>query len=418
MERRVLRQWKPPIVNDFMAMIFYGLLKSTILKWKLDETGSLQNRLLSDQGDVESTLPIKRLQEIASFLRTRPDLKLKVSSETAQQLAAYFLGPDRKFSASEARLREMLVAYLDDYGFRCMNELKLEEPSLKDRPDFLFTILKNYLSGAEPIVGLVEEKESAIAMRAAQSQLKGQRLFKIIPKVWIFNLLVRYAKKAVKVREYQRFARTKMFGLMRGLFRACGQKFFDLGLIDDPQDVFYLTRDEIFATISGTSSTENIGAVARQRKSEFDVYRVEEELPDRIITRGATLSRDLKPSSTSVDFSAPLKGTSCCPGVVRGKVKVIASPSDDMSLNGEILVAARTDPGWVTLYPSAIGLLIERGSVLSHSAIVARELGLPAIVGIPNITKVLKTGDWVEMDAGKGTVKILDQKEIDHVCEA
>lgn len=91
-----------------------------------------------------------------------------------------------------------------------------------------------------------------------------------------------------------------------------------------------------------------------------------------------------------------------------------------MSLNGEILVAARTDPGWVTLYPSAKGLLVERGSVLSHSAIVARELGLPAIVGIPQITKFLKTGDVVEMDGAQGTVKVISRLsvEVQNVREA
>ena len=79
-----------------------------------------------------------------------------------------------------------------------------------------------------------------------------------------------------------------------------------------------------------------------------------------------------------------LQGTGCCPGTVKNKVKVLRShPSDEMKLNGEILVAGRTDPGWVPLYPAVSGILIERGSILSHSAIVAREMGIPAIVGIP-----------------------------------
>jgi pyruvate,water dikinase len=107
--------------------------------------------------------------------------------------------------------------------------------------------------------------------------------------------------------------------------------------------------------------------------------------------------------------SSDLKGTSCCPGIVTGTVKVILSPNDDMSLSDEILVAGKTDPGWVPLYPSARGVLIERGSLLSHTAIVAREMGLPAIVGVPNITKILKTGDVVEMDGSAGTIRIVSR---------
>ncbi len=80
-----------------------------------------------------------------------------------------------------------------------------------------------------------------------------------------------------------------------------------------------------------------------------------------------------------------------------------------MDLSGEILVAARTDPGWVFLFPAAAALLVERGSPLSHSAIVARELGLPAIVNIPGLTALLRTGDLVELDGRSGAVWLLER---------
>ena len=97
-------------------------------------------------------------------------------------------------------------------------------------------------------------------------------------------------------------------------------------------------------------------------------------------------------------------GTGCCPGIVRGPVRVVRDPRDAGIRHGEIIVAERTDPGWVMVFPSASGLLVERGSLLSHSAIVARELGLPTIVALPGLTRWLKDGDWVEMDGASGTV--------------
>jgi pyruvate,water dikinase len=107
-----------------------------------------------------------------------------------------------------------------------------------------------------------------------------------------------------------------------------------------------------------------------------------------------------------------LKGVSCCPGIVEGVVRVAKDISETKDLDGEILVTARTDPGWVPLYPMCSGLLIERGSLLSHSAVVARELGLPTIVGISGgLMKRLKTGMRIKMDAGKGKVYILDELE-------
>ncbi|MCY3902836.1 MAG: PEP-utilizing enzyme, partial [Caldilineaceae bacterium] len=103
-----------------------------------------------------------------------------------------------------------------------------------------------------------------------------------------------------------------------------------------------------------------------------------------------------------------LTGTPCCPGVVEGPVLVARTPAEAEQLDQQILVTARTDPGWVPLYPSCAGLLIERGSLLSHSAVVARELGLPTIVGISGgLMQKLQTGQRVRMDASKGEVRIL-----------
>jgi len=198
------------------------------------------------------------------------------------------------------------------------------------------------------------------------------------------------------------------------IFRAIGRRFKELGVLRRADDIFYLTREEIFSFVVGTSPTQDLAALVALRRKEYAAFEAMEELPDRIFTRGPVYCNDLTeaPPAAVGETGDPnvLKGISCCPGKVRGRVKVILQPSDDMSLNGEILVAGRTDPGWVPLYPSASGLLVERGSILSHSAIVARELGLPAILGIPGITKRLKTGDLVEMDAAAGTVRILTEE--------
>src|ERR1700722_2876528 len=107
-----------------------------------------------------------------------------------------------------------------------------------------------------------------------------------------------------------------------------------------------------------------------------------------------------------------LRGVGCCPGIVRGRARVILDPQSATPEPGEILVARRTDPGWITLFSAAAGLLVEFGSLLSHSAIVTREMGIPSIVAIPNLTKQVKTGDLVEMDGSRGTVKIVTHADL------
>jgi pyruvate,water dikinase len=102
-----------------------------------------------------------------------------------------------------------------------------------------------------------------------------------------------------------------------------------------------------------------------------------------------------------------LKGIGCCPGRITARVRVVHDPHTVSSMEGDILVTASTDPGWVTLFPSASAILVERGSLLSHSAIVSREMGKPCIVGITGLLEQLKTGDMVEMDGGTGEIKII-----------
>jgi pyruvate,water dikinase len=103
------------------------------------------------------------------------------------------------------------------------------------------------------------------------------------------------------------------------------------------------------------------------------------------------------------------RGTGCYPGTVRGIARVVVDPRSATLRSGEILVAERTDPGWVMLFPGAAGLLVERGSLLSHSAIVSRELGIPSVVGVAGLTEWLRTGDMVELDGRSGTVRLLER---------
>jgi len=101
------------------------------------------------------------------------------------------------------------------------------------------------------------------------------------------------------------------------------------------------------------------------------------------------------------------RGIGCCPGVVEGRARVITDPRQAVIEPGDVLVAERTDPGWILLFPSASAVVVERGSVLSHSAIVARELGIPAVVSLPGLTSWLCDGDQIAVDGTSGVVRRL-----------
>jgi pyruvate,water dikinase len=407
MEARLLGRWQVPIINDFYVMIFYGLLKRLSAAWCGDPAGSLQNDLIAGEGGIESTEPTKMLLSLAHLAQGIPGLRAAILERPAAELVESVPA-----EPAYAEFSELLRRYLDLYGFRCMNELKLEEPSLRDRPAFVYEVLRNYLAAgrADALdVGAISRREAAI--RAAAEERAFGRLGPL--KRAVFRRVLRNARLGVKNRENLRFARTRIYGLFRELLRALGAHLAGEGLLEKREDVFYLTLDEVRDFVKGTAVSTDLRGLVRLRREEFDRYREGEPPADRFRTYGMAYHRNLFRASAAAapqGGEGTLRGTGCSPGEVTGPVKVLRDPSADVRLAGEILVAERTDPGWVPLYPSVSGILIERGSILSHSAIVAREMGIPTIVGIPRLTRVLASGQHVRMNGSSGVVEIVERE--------
>jgi len=221
------------------------------------------------------------------------------------------------------------------------------------------------------------------------------------------------ARRCVRDRENLRFERTRVFGRVRKIFRVIGARLAERGILESADDVFYLQLEEILGHFESTGAQPISPELVRFRRAEWQRFAGEEPPPDRFETFGAPAAyrkfEDRLLSRATAD-GADLKGLGACPGIVRGRVRVVTDPREAGLKNGEILVALQTDPGWVVLFPRAAGLLVERGSLLSHSAIVAREMGIPAVVSIPAVTKRLRTGQQVEMDGAAGTVRVIPEE--------
>lgn len=171
---------------------------------------------------------------------------------------------------------------------------------------------------------------------------------------------------------------------------------------------------EIQSFIEGTGTLTNLKALVALRKEEFTRYENEEAPSDRFTTYGMVYKNNSYTSRTkNIALEGDMqKGLGCCPGIVRGKVKVVRDPKNVTVEKGTILVAERTDPGWIMLFSSVSGILVERGSLLSHAAIVSRELNLPAIVSVPGLMNWLKDDDIVEMNGTTGTITKISEGKI------
>ena len=404
LEADFLRGWKAPIVNDIHVMIFHGTLKGLCRAWCADGSGSLANALLAGNGDIESTKPTEMLLGLAGIARASPELREYLLA-VPPAVAARELPTDRRF----ADFAGQIARFLQLYGFRGPGELKLEEPSLRERPEFVYQVIRNYLGVADPATldrERIERDLRTEAERRAAAAVAGLRA--AAPRRLLFRWVLGRARLGIRYRENLRFARARTYGLARELLRALGQELGRHGIVDRSEDVFYLTLDEVRDYVRGTAVTTRLAELAALRREEFAAYRREAEHapPARFETRGFPY-RGIPRATPPAPAGDTLRGTGACPGQAIGPVKVAAGRAGDFHLSGEILVAEWTDPGWIPLYPSISGLLVERGSLLSHSAIVAREMAVPTIVGIRGLLHSVRPGQWVSMDGAAGTVRLL-----------
>lgn len=390
LERQLLKKWDAPLVNDFFAMIFYGVLRSLCVKWLGDTGGTLQNELLLDGGDIISAEPPRRIMKMAALAAPHPGL--------GEILADPEIPVHKKLAAlkKSTGLAAAFESYLTDFGDRCLEELKLESPTVRDDPSSLLIS-----------IGAMAQRPVLAPAPAPAREDPSRQLGWL--KRMIFNYVLNQARERVRSRENLRFERTRLFGRVRAILRELGHRLHAEGVLDDARDIFYLEIGEILAAWEATGTTAGLGTLAKQRREEFAKHERAEAPPDRFQTRGPIHRcghfENTRPPDTT---ESSLTGSGACPGRVTGRVRVVLDPRGARLEPGEILVARQTDPGWVVLFPAAAGLLVERGSLLSHSAIVSRELRLPCIVSLPGITTTLKTGDLVEMDGASGTVKILE----------
>jgi phosphohistidine swiveling domain-containing protein len=405
LERQLLLHWDAPLVNDFFAMIFYGVARKLTARWCADADGTLQNDLLCGEGGMISAEPAKRVREMAALAAGDTRAMEILCNGTRRAI--------ERWLESAPAFRAQYDAYLEKFGDRCLEELKLESLTLQDEP---LTLLRSVGQFARRFgaAGLASETGLEVKLRARAEERVARALGGRPVRRWLFDWVLGQTRQRVRDRENLRFERTRLFGRVRRIYVELGKRFHAAGRIADPRDVFYLTVEEALGFVEGATVTTDIASLAALRKSEFGAFREKVPPADRFATRGAVHLGNafLAAEPEVVPEGDALKGIGCCPGVVRAKARVITDPRNAAIEPDEILVAPRTDPGWIMLFPSAAGLLVEHGSLLSHSAIVAREMGIPAIVSIGGVTAWVRTGEWLEMDGSTGVVRKIEPPPI------
>lgn len=356
---KLLARWFVTLENDFFVMTYLGLLTRRV---PADE---LQRLIVFPS---KATEQVHALSILAKRMAGHPALWRAVEAEDE---AAF----EREL-AIDPPLAHALTDYLDAFGGRFANELKLESIGVDEDRRKLFSVLRAYRAYAPGASG------EAVPMPSWFRQ------------PFTRFLLSRFKKYAGQ-REAFRLLRSNAFSMARSLFRRVGAILESEGAIEKADDVFYLSIDEALAPLALSDAT--LKERVLERKREYAVHALVTPSPFFVLAEGETAP--LEPPAP-----AALTANPASPGVVRGRVRIFREFSMPHAIDFDLLVASHTDPGWTALIALSKGLIIEHGGVLSHASIVARELGIPAVIGAKGAMDTLTNGQVVEINGATGSI--------------
>ncbi|MEM9471499.1 MAG: PEP/pyruvate-binding domain-containing protein [Pseudomonadota bacterium] len=387
-EASLLDRWDAPIINDFLCMMAFGASRKIMEKWFGQEGLELHNHVMIGQGDIISAEPARRIAEMGAMVANVDGLAEKLESDGAAAL-------------EDARqVKAAFDSYIEKFGDRCTEELKLESTTLDEDPG--------------PLLAAIAAASRRPASAAGEREMSAPLGFDTVAAGKPFRRLVarglvNWAKARVRDRENLRFERTRIFGRARKVFLAMGRELASLGHLDDARDILLLTVEEALGAVEGFAASQDLRSIVALRKAEDSQSAARPDPDERLVARGAainvgsTLQSGRAPSGDGGSESERT-GTACSAGVVTARARVVRDPSKQSLAQGDILVARHTDPGWIAVFSNASAIVVERGSLLSHSAIVAREMGIPCVVALKQATRWISDGETITVDGATGKV--------------
>jgi len=404
--------WTDAAMADAASMIYYRLTGSFLAQeFTSDDDRAMVNRLLSGLCDIVSGLPTEKLWNISRSIRKNAALAEAFAEESPERLWQRIQTDD-----SLKEIAGELEDFLDHWGFRCSGELMLTTASYQEAPETLLPVLASFvqLEGPSPREHL--ETQQQLREQTTQrilKELQPRSATRFLPyprKNHIASWLLRATQRSVACRERARLKQALLYSRVRRIALAIGEKLRQRGDLNQADDIFFLTYQETEDLLAGSSMLPNsAGKLADLRRSELDAAS-HLTPPDRLeIPAGQYWQPDETAHADRCENEEDWNnGIGVSGGHIVGRAVVLTNPDQfDKVSKGDILVTRQTDPGWGPILFLVRGLVMERGGMLSHGAILAREYGIPTAVAIHGATKRIKTGDTIKVDGDLGRVEIV-----------
>jgi pyruvate,water dikinase len=300
--------------------------------------------------------------------------------------------------------RAELNRFMELYGMRCPGEIDISNIRWWESPTLLVPSIINHIKSNAP-----GEHRDRFRQGRKEAQEAVQKLLDRIGNTPVGNFKARLMSRLLFIyrnstglREFPKYVIIRFFDNYRQAILAEARVLHQRGILEREEDVFYLYLDELIALLEKRFN-EDLKELIESRKRAYEQYQ--KMTPPRVMTSEGEVITGMR--SDVVAPKGALIGTPVSAGVAEGYVKVILKPEAAKLNKGDILVAPFTDPGWTPLFYSVEALVVEIGGMMTHGSVIAREYGIPAVVGIENATKILKDGQYVRVDGTRGFVQVL-----------
>ena len=396
-----IQQLKKVLFNpQSIAVIMAGMNASTWINEKMEQwlgeknaadtlSQSVQNNITSEMGLalMEVADVIRPYEEVIAYLQ-------HVENDS-------FLDELVQFKGGE-KAREAIDAFLNKYGMRCSGEIDITKTHWSEKPTTIIPMILNNIRDFE--YGASKRKFEEGLQEALKKEEELVDRLQQLPdgkqKVEETKRMIRNIRNFIGYREYPKYGMINRYFIYKQALLKEAEQLVQSGVIHEVDDIYYLTFEELHEVVR--TKKLNYELIHKQ-KNDYKLY--EKLTPPRIMTSdGEIITGKYKRENLPADAIAGLPVSS---GVVEGRARVILNMEEANLEEGDILVTAFTDPGWTPLFVSIKGLVTEVGGLMTHGAVIAREYGLPAVVGVENATKLIKDGQRIRVHGTEGYIEVL-----------
>ncbi|MGW3161990.1 rifamycin-inactivating phosphotransferase [Streptomyces sp. NPDC001142] len=370
-------------------------LDDKLREW-LGEKNAADTLTLSAPGNVTSEMGLALL-DVADVIRPRPEVVAFLQDVEDEG----FLDELGKLAGGTGA-RDAMEAYLDRYGMRCVGEIDITRPRWRERPTTLVPVILDNVRNFEP--GAAERRFEQGRQKARKKEQDVLARLRDLPdgdrKADETKRMIDRVRTFIGYREYPKYGIVSRYFVYKQALLAEAERLVQAGVLPEKEDIFYLTFQECHDVVRSNQVDEQL---IQQRKDAFRSYHA--LTPPRVLTSDGeavtgAYRRDDVPAGALV-------GLPVSAGTIEGRARVVLDMAQADLEAGDILVTVCTDPGWSPLFVGITGLVTEVGGLMTHGAVIAREYGLPAVVGVEQATRLIRDGQRIRVHGTDGFVEIL-----------